>query len=40
MNYFSCSLAIYDNWTTDTIISMLPIYKELIAAGLKVWVFR
>ncbi|KAG2558862.1 P-(S)-hydroxymandelonitrile lyase-like [Panicum virgatum] len=37
--WIMCNMAIYDNWTTDTPISMLPIYKELIAAGLKVWVF-
>ncbi|CAL4986418.1 unnamed protein product [Urochloa decumbens] len=34
-----CSDPLYYNWTTITPISMLPIYKELIAAGLKVWVF-
>lgn len=35
-----CSMPIYDNWTTyDPIVSMLPIYKELIGAGLKIWVF-
>lgn len=34
-------MPIYDNWTTyDPIVSMLPIYKELIGAGLKIWVFR
>ncbi|TVU06301.1 hypothetical protein EJB05_49508 [Eragrostis curvula] len=33
-----CNMPIYDNWTTD-VVSMLPIYKELIGAGLKVWVF-
>jgi len=27
------------NWK-DSEISVLPIYKELIAAGLKIWVFR
>uniref|UniRef100_A0A1E5UNE4 Carboxypeptidase n=1 Tax=Dichanthelium oligosanthes TaxID=888268 RepID=A0A1E5UNE4_9POAL len=32
-------MAVYDNWTTVTPLSMLPIYKELIGAGLKVWVF-
>jgi hypothetical protein len=36
-----CSNPIYDNWTTVTpIVSMIPIYKELIGAGLRVWVFR
>ncbi|KAG0530631.1 hypothetical protein BDA96_05G203400 [Sorghum bicolor] len=33
-----CSDPLYYNWT-DTPASMLPIYKELIGAGLKVWVF-
>nr|WGC54933.1 P-(S)-hydroxymandelonitrile lyase [Echinochloa crus-galli var. zelayensis] len=33
-----CSNSLYDNWT-DAPASMLPIYKELIGAGLKVWVF-
>ncbi|CAN6373149.1 unnamed protein product [Urochloa humidicola] len=34
-----CSMPIYYNWTTDKRISMIPIYQELIGAGLKVWVF-
>ncbi|PAN43466.1 hypothetical protein PAHAL_8G237900 [Panicum hallii] len=34
-----CSNPLYNNWTTVTPISMLPIYKELIGAGLKIWVF-
>ncbi|CAO2144832.1 unnamed protein product [Urochloa humidicola] len=34
-----CSDPLYDNWMTDKPISMLPIYRELIGAGLKVWVF-
>ncbi|KAG2558153.1 hypothetical protein PVAP13_8NG138602 [Panicum virgatum] len=34
----SCSDPVYDNWL-ETPHSMLPIYKELIGAGLKVWVF-
>ncbi|KAG2562610.1 hypothetical protein PVAP13_8KG271300 [Panicum virgatum] len=33
-----CSDPVYDNWP-ETPHSMLPIYKELIGAGLKVWVF-
>ncbi|CAL5066539.1 unnamed protein product [Urochloa decumbens] len=33
-----CSDQIFKNWT-DAPASMLPIYKELIGAGLKVWVF-
>ncbi|WVZ50420.1 hypothetical protein U9M48_001673 [Paspalum notatum var. saurae] len=32
-----CNEGIYNNWT-DTAVSVLPIYKELIAVGLKVWV--
>ena len=27
------------NWK-DSQVSILPIYKELIAAGLRIWVFR
>lgn len=34
----TCSEIVGDNWT-DSPLSMLPIYKELIAAGLKIWVF-
>ncbi|CAN6363504.1 unnamed protein product [Urochloa humidicola] len=34
-----CNMPIYYNWTTVTPISMIPIYQELIGAGLKVWVF-
>ncbi|TKW01906.1 hypothetical protein SEVIR_8G209200v4 [Setaria viridis] len=35
-----CNNPIYDNWTTITPnVSMIPIYKELIGAGLKIWVF-
>ncbi|CAL4979393.1 unnamed protein product [Urochloa decumbens] len=34
-----CNMDIYYNWTTVTPISMIPIYQELIGAGLKVWVF-
>jgi hydroxymandelonitrile lyase/serine carboxypeptidase-like clade 2 len=37
--YFFCSNLLFDNWT-DVATSMLPIYRELIGAGLKVWVFR
>jgi hypothetical protein len=33
------SALIYTNWG-DSPRSMLPIYKELIAAGLRIWVFR
>lgn len=31
---------IVGNYWADSPLSMLPIYKELIAAGLKIWVFR
>ncbi|XP_018485542.2 serine carboxypeptidase-like 27 isoform X3 [Raphanus sativus] len=34
----SCS-DIVGNYWTDSPVSMLPIYRELIAAGLKIWVF-
>lgn len=37
--FFPHSEIVGDNWT-DSPLSMLPIYKELIAAGLKIWVFR
>ncbi|CAL4991163.1 unnamed protein product [Urochloa decumbens] len=37
--WIMCNMDVYNNWTTDKPISMLPIYKELIGAGLKVWVF-
>ena len=35
----SCS-DIVGNYWTDSPVSMLPIYRELITAGLKIWVFR
>lgn len=34
-----CSSAIRGNWT-DSPKSMLPIIKELIAAGIRIWIFR
>ncbi|KAK8471181.1 hypothetical protein PHAVU_003G155400 [Phaseolus vulgaris] len=34
----ACSEVLLKNWK-DSEISVLPIYKELIAAGLKIWVF-
>ncbi|KAL2961049.1 hypothetical protein AAZX31_17G071100 [Glycine max] len=34
----ACSDVLLKNWK-DSAISVLPIYKELIAAGLKIWVF-
>lgn len=36
---FSCSDIVGSYWT-DSPVSMLPIYRELITAGLKIWVFR
>ena len=37
--WFVDSEVLLKNWK-DSEISVLPIYKELIAAGLKIWVFR
>ncbi|CAN0857806.1 Serine carboxypeptidase-like 25 [Linum grandiflorum] len=34
----SCSEVLNRNWN-DTEVSMLPIYRQMIAAGLRVWVF-
>lgn len=34
-----CSDIVGDYWT-DSPVTMLPIYEELIAAGLRIWVFR
>ncbi|KAL7228710.1 hypothetical protein ACSBR2_007416 [Camellia fascicularis] len=34
----TCSEIVNDNWG-DSPLSMLPIYRELIAAGLRIWVF-
>ncbi|KAG2620288.1 hypothetical protein PVAP13_3NG166400 [Panicum virgatum] len=36
--WVTCSDPLYDHWG-DSPRSMLPIYKELIAAGLRIWVF-
>jgi serine carboxypeptidase-like clade 2 len=36
-NWTGCS-NVLSNWT-DSAFSMLPVYKELISAGLKIWVF-
>ncbi|KAL3520692.1 hypothetical protein ACH5RR_018841 [Cinchona calisaya] len=36
--WMTCSEVIRSNWT-DSPKSMLPIFKELIAAGLRIWVF-
>lgn len=35
----SCSDIVANHWA-DSPLSMLPIYQELIAAGLRIWVFR
>ncbi|XP_010429353.1 PREDICTED: serine carboxypeptidase-like 22 [Camelina sativa] len=36
----ACSDSVFNNWNwRDSDNSMLPIYKELIAAGLRIWVF-
>jgi len=34
-----CNMVVNNNWK-DSEFSMLPIYKELTAAGLRIWVFR
>ncbi|XP_059456777.1 serine carboxypeptidase-like 28 isoform X2 [Corylus avellana] len=36
--WVTCSNAVRNNWT-DSPKSMLPIFKELIAAGIRIWVF-
>lgn len=37
---FSVSSDIVGDYWDDSPLSMLPIYHELIAAGLRIWVFR
>ncbi|POO03633.1 Serine carboxypeptidase-like [Trema orientale] len=37
-NWTICNLKIFNNWT-DSKPSVLPIYKKLIAAGLRIWVY-
>jgi len=37
-SWTGCSLSIFNSWT-DSAFSVLPIYKELIAAGLRIWVY-
>ncbi|PPS04907.1 hypothetical protein GOBAR_AA15773 [Gossypium barbadense] len=37
-NWSICNMTIYNNWT-DSKPSMLPIYKKLIAAGVRIWVY-
>ena len=34
-----CNIAMNVNWQ-DTAITVLPIYRELLAAGLRLWVYR
>ncbi|XP_062157207.1 serine carboxypeptidase-like 28 [Alnus glutinosa] len=36
--WLTCSYAVRNNWT-DSPKSMLPIFKELIAAGIRIWVY-
>jgi serine carboxypeptidase-like clade 2 len=37
-NWTICSATLFNHWT-DTEFTILPIYKELIAAGLRIWIF-
>ncbi|KAL9236759.1 hypothetical protein vseg_011393 [Gypsophila vaccaria] len=37
-NWSICNLTLFSNWA-DTKPSVLPIYKKLIAAGLRIWVY-
>ncbi|XP_050368614.1 serine carboxypeptidase-like 31 [Argentina anserina] len=37
-NWSICSVKIFNDWT-DSKPSMLPIYKKLIAAGMRIWVY-
>ncbi|TYJ13074.1 hypothetical protein E1A91_A10G026100v1 [Gossypium mustelinum] len=37
-NWSICNMTIYNNWT-DSKPSVLPIYKKLIAAGVRIWVY-
>lgn len=37
-NWTSCSNTLFMNWQ-DSAFTMLPIYKELISAGLQIWLF-
>ncbi|KZV37375.1 serine carboxypeptidase-like 27-like [Dorcoceras hygrometricum] len=36
--WVACSDILYNNWT-DSAPTILPIYRELIAAGLRIWIF-
>lgn len=38
--YTICHSDIVGSYWADSPRSMLPIYQELIAAGIKIWVFR
>lgn len=38
-NWTSCSSTVGREYWTDSEFSMLPIYKELIAAGLRIWAY-
>ncbi|XP_042497251.1 serine carboxypeptidase-like 25 [Macadamia integrifolia] len=37
-SWTTCSDSLFDNWT-DSAFSVLPIYKDMIAAGLRIWVY-
>lgn len=37
-SWTSCSAIVFNSWT-DSEFSVLPIYRELIAAGLRIWVY-
>lgn len=37
-NWTGCSNVLFENWQ-DSEFSMIPVYKELISAGLKIWLF-
>lgn len=37
-NWTGCSNVLFQNWQ-DSEFSVIPVYKELIAAGLKIWLF-
>lgn len=38
-DYYGCSMEIFKSWS-DSKESVLPIYKKLISAGLRIWVYR
>eukprot|EP00250_Pteridium_aquilinum_P017943 c23855_g1_i1 orf=891-2321(+) len=37
-NWTGCSNVLFENWQ-DSAFSMIPVYKELISAGFKIWLF-